>query len=105
MTTPSEVLRALFEYHFWATETLIDHLDRLPSGKLDASVPGTYGSMIDTLTHMIDADSRYLLRLRNPSPPLADDRVGVPLHQLRPETPHHRRKREQALAELESGRT
>ena len=59
---------------------LIDHLDRLPAGRLDASVPGTYGSMIDTLTHMIDADSRYLLRLRDPTPPLADDRVGVERH-------------------------
>ena len=103
MTTPSEVLRALFEYHFWATETLIDHLDRLPSGKLDASVPGTYGSMIDTLTHMIDADSRYLLRLRDPNPPLADDRVGVPLGQLRSEMPAHREKWAVALSELEGG--
>ena len=103
MTTSSDVLRAMFDYHFWATETLIDHLGRLPSGKLDASVPGTYGSMIDTLTHMIDGDSRYLLRLRNPSPPLADDRVGVPLQQLKTEMPEHRRKWDEALSELESG--
>jgi uncharacterized damage-inducible protein DinB len=39
MTTPAEVLRAMFEYHFWATEVLIDHLDRLPAQQLDASVP------------------------------------------------------------------
>src|SRR5262245_57460311 len=103
MTTSSEVLHGMFGYHFWATETLIDHLDRLPSGKLDASVPGTYGSMIDTLTHMIDADSRYLLRLRNPTPPLADDRVGVPLGQLRSEMPEHRRRWEEVLSELDAG--
>jgi uncharacterized damage-inducible protein DinB len=103
MTTPSDVLRSMFDYHFWATETLIDHLGRLPAGRLDASVPGTYGSMIDTLTHMIDADSRYLLRLRDPSPPLADDRVGVPLEQLRSEMPGHREKWDLALTELENG--
>jgi len=103
MTTPSDVLRSMFDYHFWATETLIDHLGGVPGGRLDASVPGTYGSMIDTLTHMIDADSRYLLRLRDPSPPLADDRVGVPLEQLRSEMPGHREKWGLALTELEAG--
>ena len=69
MTSSADVLRSMFEHHLWATETLIDHLDRLPAEQLDASVPGTYGSMIDTLTHMIDADTRYLLRLRDPTPP------------------------------------
>jgi len=103
MTTPADVLRSMFDYHFWATETLIDHLGGLPGGKLDASVPGTYGSMIDTLTHMIDADSRYLLRLRDPTPPLADDRVGVPLQQLRSEMPGHREKWDRVLSELEAG--
>jgi uncharacterized damage-inducible protein DinB len=103
MTTPADVLRSMFDYHFWATETLIDHLGGLPADRLDASVPGTYGSMIDTLTHMIDADSRYLLRLRDPNPPLADDRVGVPLKQLRSEMPAHREKWDRALSQLEAG--
>ena len=103
VTTPADVLRSMFDYHFWATETLIDHLAGLPADRLDASVPGTYGSMIDTLTHMIDADSRYLLRLRDPNPPLADDRVGVPLEQLRSEMPVHREKWGRALSELEAG--
>ena len=103
MSTPSDVLRAMFDHHLWATEALIDHLAGLPPGRLDQAIPGTYGSMIDTLTHTIDADSRYLLRLRNPTPPLADDRVGVPLAQLRTEMPEHRRKWDQALTDLESG--
>ncbi|HJS27324.1 MAG TPA: DinB family protein [Actinomycetota bacterium] len=103
MTTPSDVLRAMFDHHLWATETLIDHLDRLPTERLDASVPGTYGSMIDTLAHTIDADSRYLLRLRNPTPPIADDRVGVPIAQLRAEMSEHRRMWDEALSDLESG--
>jgi uncharacterized damage-inducible protein DinB len=104
MTTSSDVLRSMFEHHLWATEVLIDHLDRLPAEQLDASVPGTYGSMIDTLTHMIDADSRYLLRLRDPSPPLAVDRVGVPLAQLRSDMSGHRGRWDEALDDLEAGR-
>ena len=82
----------MYDHHLWATEALIDHLGRLPASRLDRSIPGTYGSMIDTLTHMIDGDSHYLLRLRDPTPPLADDRVGVPLAQLRSEMPEHRRR-------------
>jgi uncharacterized damage-inducible protein DinB len=103
MTTPDDILRELFEHHFWATETLIGHLEGLPAERLDASVPGTYGSMIDTLTHMVDADSRYLLRLRDPSPPPHEDRVGVTLAQLRSEMPEHRDRWAEALDLLERG--
>jgi len=103
MTTPSDIVRAMFEHHLWATGSLIDHLDALPPERLDASVPGTYGSMIDTLTHMIDADSRYLLRLRDPSPPPHEDRTGITLTQLRSEMPEHRRRWGDALDALERG--
>ena len=103
MTSSSDVLRSMFEHHLWATEVLIDHLDRLPAEQLDASVPGTYGSMIDTLTHMIDADTRYLLRLRDPAPPPPEDRVGIPLAQLRSEMPEHGRKWDEALTDLGAG--
>ena len=94
----------MFEHHLWATEVLIDHLDRLPTEQLDASVPGTYGSMIDTLTHMVDADSRYLLRLRDPAPPPAEDRIGISLAQLGSEIPEHRERWARALDDLEAGR-
>ena len=103
MTAPADVLRAMFEHHLWATEMLIAHLDELPAERLDASVPGTYGSMIATLTHLVDADARYLRRLRDPSPPPAEDRQGVPLDALRAEVAEHRRVWDEALAELERG--
>ena len=41
MTTPNEIIRAMFDHHLWATEALIDHLESLPADRLDASVPGT----------------------------------------------------------------
>ena len=50
MTTPSDVLRSMFDYHFWATETLIDHLGRLPADLLDGwarsgqALPGGLGT-------------------------------------------------------------
>jgi len=104
MTGPSDIVRAMFAHHLWATDKLIDHLDRLAPDRLDASVPGTYGSTIDTLTHLIDADARYLLRLRDPSPPPApEDRVGVPLATLRAEVQEHRLRWGEALDALEQG--
>jgi uncharacterized damage-inducible protein DinB len=103
VTNPNDIVRAMFDHHFWATETLIGHLEGLAADRLAASVPGTYGSMIDTLTHMIDADSRYLVRMREPSPPPAEDRVGVTLAQLRSEMPEHRARWAAVLDELERG--
>ncbi len=103
MTTPNGVLRALFEHHLWATEALIDHLASLPAGRLNEAIPGTYGSMVDTVTHLIDADTRYLRRLEDPSPPPAEDRVGVPLASLRAEMAEHRTRWDEALDRLERG--
>lgn len=103
MTRPNDLLRWMFDHHLWATAALIDHLAELPSERLDASMPGTYGSMIDTLTHLIDADARYLLRLREPTPPPAEDRTGIPLATLREEVAEHRRRWDVALDELERG--
>lgn len=103
MTTPSDVLREMFAHHLWATERLVDHLGALPEGRLDEAVPGTYGSMISTLTHLVDADSRYLVRLDDPSPAASEDRAVIPLAALRDELADHRRRWEAALEALGSG--
>jgi uncharacterized damage-inducible protein DinB len=104
MTTPNDIVRDMFEHHLWSTGSLIDHLEALPPERLDASVPGTYGSMIATLTHLIDADARYLLRLADPTPlPPGDDREGVPLATLREEVAEHRRQWGEMLDALERG--
>lgn len=103
MTSPNDVLRAMFDHHLWATEALIDHLEALPQARLDDAVPGTYGSILQTLTHLVEADERYLIRLRDPSPPPYEDRGSVPLDTLRAELREHRQRWEAMLDELESG--
>ena len=103
MTTPNDVLRSMFDHHLWATESLIEHLEALPSERLDEAVPGTYGSMIATLTHLVDADRRYLRRLEEPDLPPAEDRSGVALATLREELATHRRDWDVALERLERG--
>jgi uncharacterized damage-inducible protein DinB len=103
MTRPDDIVRTMFAHHLWATETLIDHLRGLPPERLDEAIPGTYGSMVATLTHLIDADGRYLRRTQDPSPPPLEDRVGVPLETLRAEMAEHRRSWDEVLDRLERG--
>jgi uncharacterized damage-inducible protein DinB len=56
------------EHHLWATGKLIDHLRGLPSAALSATAPGVYGEVMATLTHLLDADGRYLRNLEGRPP-------------------------------------
>jgi uncharacterized damage-inducible protein DinB len=49
-----------FAHHAWATIRLIDACILLDQAQLAASVPGTYGSILDTLRHLVGADRSYL---------------------------------------------
>ena len=52
-----------FGHHVWATTRLIDACLALDPAQLDTTVPGTFGSIIDTLRHTVGADSGYLFAL------------------------------------------
>ena len=52
-----------FAHHIWATMRLIDTCLQLTPEQLDAAVPGTYGSIMDTLRHFVGGDSYYLSHL------------------------------------------
>lgn len=97
------MLRSMFDHHLWATGKLIDHLEALPRERLDEAVPGTYGSMLATLIHLIDADTRYLQRLESPTLPTREDRFDVALATLRDELGEHRRRWDEMLDRLERG--
>jgi uncharacterized damage-inducible protein DinB len=59
MTTTS-ILTDAFEHHLWANERILDACAALSEDQLATPVPGTYGPIIDTLRHLIQADSFYL---------------------------------------------
>ena len=59
MTTTS-ILTDAFEHHLWANERILDACGALTDEQLTTPVPGTYGPIIDTLRHLIQADSFYL---------------------------------------------
>ena len=50
-------------HHVWATLRIIDACDALTPEQLETTVPGTFGSIIDTVRHTVGADSWYLYRL------------------------------------------
>ena len=54
------ILSDAFAHHVWATLRLIDACGALPPGQLATTVPGTYGSILDTVRHLVGADVSYL---------------------------------------------
>ena len=57
---PRPLLADAFAHHVWATVRLIDTCVALPPEQLATTVPGTFGSILDTLRHLVGADASYL---------------------------------------------
>jgi uncharacterized damage-inducible protein DinB len=54
------LLRDAFGHHVWATGRLLETCRALDADRLATSVPGTYGTILDTLRHLVGADASYL---------------------------------------------
>jgi uncharacterized damage-inducible protein DinB len=78
-------LRELFRYHSWATLRLLDHCALLSEPDLNGTVPGTYGTVHNTLWHIVAADGRYIHRLQTGrrKPPLPEGTPTPTLAELR----------------------
>ncbi len=50
----------IYRHHRWSNLTLIDFLSRLPADQLDLTIPGVYGSTIETIRHLISSDADYV---------------------------------------------
>lgn len=55
------MLREGLRHHSWANEQLLDLCATVPDDQLAQPVPAIYGSALDTLRHLIDADNWYLV--------------------------------------------
>ena len=62
-----------FAHHVWATLQLIDSCLALDPGQLETAVPGTYGSILDTMRHTVGADASYLFVLSGGRTPSIDE--------------------------------
>jgi uncharacterized damage-inducible protein DinB len=71
--TSSSLLRDAFAHHVWATLRVIDACVGLRPEQLETTAPGTYGSIIGTMRHLVGADSWYLFRTSGErTTPIAD---------------------------------
>ena len=57
------LLEDAFAHHVWASLRLLDVCLELSPEQLATTVPGTYGSILDTQRHLVGADSWYLFRM------------------------------------------
>ena len=96
MTT--SLLADAFGHHVWAMLRLIDACAELTPEQLASGVPGTYGSILETMRHLVGADSSYLsVTGGGRIPPVATDEMT--LGELRAVMEHHGPGWAQLLAE------
>jgi uncharacterized damage-inducible protein DinB len=70
----------LARHNAWATAQVLAYCQGLDEPTLNSTAPGTYGTIIETLQHLIDAEASYLFRLTGawPAHPWrGDDAVGL----------------------------
>ncbi len=76
MTT---ALLELYRHKTWATLRLIEFCQGLADEHLDATIPGTFGTIRETLRHLVGADEGYfsILTRKRVSEPLPDGLVKL----------------------------
>src|SRR5512140_927926 len=78
MPVNGALLRNAFDHHVWATVTIIDACLALPPDQLGTSAAGTYGSLRDTIRHLVDSDASYLMAFEaGTAPPLDADAMSA----------------------------
>jgi uncharacterized damage-inducible protein DinB len=70
----------LFNHNAWATAQVIDYCRGLDEQTLNATEPGVYGTIIETLRHTIDSEASYCYRVSGAWPEypwVRDEAVGL----------------------------
>ena len=68
---PESILAELVRYNNWANQQVLEACRQLPQEQLAAAMPGSYGTIRDTLEHIIRGEAFYvwLLTGQRPQPP------------------------------------
>lgn len=59
----TDTLTTLFSHHLWANLLLFEQCATLTHEQLQATIPGAYGSIQDTLQHIVTAEQSYYSRI------------------------------------------
>ena len=65
---PTDTITVLFSHNLWANLILLERCAELTSEKLEATISGAYGSIRDTLQHIVTAEQSYFSRIRTGQP-------------------------------------
>ncbi len=60
---PTDTLATLFNHNLWANLRLLERCAALSSKQLNASISGAYGSIRDTLQHIVTSEQSYFSRI------------------------------------------
>jgi uncharacterized damage-inducible protein DinB len=65
---PDDTLTTLFRHNLWANLRLLERCVELTSEQMDARIPGSRGSIHDTLQHIATAEQSYFSRISTGQP-------------------------------------
>ncbi len=68
MNHPIDTLTILFRHNRWANLRILERCAELTGEQLDATIVGTFGSIRDTLQHIVTAEQSYLSRISTDPP-------------------------------------
>ena len=74
-----ETLLRLVRHNTWANLKLMHFCETLPAEHLEWTTPGTFGTLRETLRHIVAAEHGYLLGLTGEMPPIEAEGRGKPL--------------------------
>ncbi|HUS15653.1 MAG TPA: DinB family protein [Chloroflexia bacterium] len=77
--TDQTVLTIMFQHHTWATQALLDACAALSAEQIAATATGAYGSIQDTLHHLVGAEVSYVHRVTGQWP---DPSLGMTRHEF-----------------------
>lgn len=64
----TDTLVTLYRHHLWANTGLFHACAKLTNQQLDATAVGTFGTIRDTLQHIVDAERSYIARITTGQP-------------------------------------
>ena len=65
---PTDTITTLFNHNLWANLSLLEHCAALTDEQLKAAISGAFGSIYDTLLHIVTAEQSYFSRISTGQP-------------------------------------
>ncbi|MBE0688726.1 MAG: DinB family protein [Anaerolineae bacterium] len=84
---PTDTLTTLFSHHLWANLRLLERCAKLTSEQLNTAISGSFGSIFDTLQHIVNSEQSYFSRIStgqrhnrpDDAPPMTMDEIAESL--------------------------